>query len=473
MEIELNYNTERATFSGKFAISIKVNSFPCSNFMKPFSLFLFFAVFLFCQNAPAQNAAAKTLDGCWYLTFDLPDSLYSAAFSFKTDEAGAVKTATLSEPNVYLTGGALDGNDLKLNGKSAFGDVVIKAQYDGEKISGKWSVGFVGGEVSGVREPVGKRKTDYLQVFEQTWKTVNDKFYDPKFNGVDWKTVGTTYRARIAKATDDAEFMNAMREMLKELKVSHVGFYYSPFENEFKPKKQPVQNPAPLQSVVWKKLAPEIGYMQIKQFTESAEAVAEIDKAFAEIGDAPNLIVDLRGNGGGTLSMAIRLGDYLYPKTTYVGFFASRQGLTRFKTDSMDALKPEKLPVYSGYRLEEFWAAVEKDGAVMIASGGRAKHYRGKIVFLIDERCGSTTEGFLAVVKEMKLGTLVGRKTRGVVLSAVSEKTAGDWLVKYPKADYRTPQGKRIEGIGVEPDITVDKGKELERALEILKNPSN
>lgn len=436
-----------------------------------FYILLLFSIVLFCfSNAPAQNTE-DGLNGRWYLTFDLPDAVYRAAVSFQTDENGAVKAATLSQPNVYLTGGNLSGNDLKLNGKSAFGDVVITARFDGATIKGKWAVGFIGGEMSGEREPKDKSKTDYLQVFDQSRQAISDNFYDPKFNGVDWKAIGEKYRVPAAKAANDAEFMTLMREMLKELKVSHVGFYYSPFENEYAPKNKTVQNTAPLQSVVWKKLAPETGYMQIKQFTETAESVAEIDKAFAEIGDAPNLIIDLRGNTGGTLSMAMRIGDYLFPKTTYVGFFASRDGLKRYKIDSMELLKPEKLPVYSGYKLSEFMTQLDKDGAVMISSGGRAKNYRGKIVFLIDERCASTTEGFLAVVKEMKLGTLVGRKTRGAVLTAVSEKTAGDWLVRYPKADYRTPLGKRIEGIGVEPDITTEKGKELERALEIIKMP--
>lgn len=437
--------------------------------MKFYAVFFVIIVFLSVSAASAQSSADNNLNGRWYLTFDLPDAVYKAAVSFATDETGTVKAATLSQPNVYLTGGSLNGNDLKLNGKSAFGDVVITAQFDGAAIKGKWAVGFIGGEMSGEREPADKSNTDYLQVFEQSRRTVSDNFYDPKFNGVDWKSIGEKYRPLAAKAANDAEFMTLMREMLKELKVSHVGFYYSPFENEYAPKNKTVQNAAPLQSVVWKKLAPETAYMQIKQFTETAESVAEIDKAFAEIGDAPNLIIDLRGNTGGTLSMAMRIGDYLFPKTTYVGFFASRGGLKRHKTDSMDLLKPEKLPVYSGYKLSEFMMQLDKDGAVMISSGGRAKNYRGKIVFLIDERCASTTEGFLAVVKEMKLGTLVGRKTRGAVLTAVSEKTAGDWLVRYPKADYRTPLGKRIEGIGVEPDITVEKGKELERALEIIK----
>ena len=113
---------------------------------------------------------------------------------------------------------------------------------------------------------------------------------------------------------------------------------------------------------------------------------------------------------------------------------------------------------------------MDKNGAVAIVSGGRApKIYNGEIVILINERCASTTEAFVAVVKEMNLATLVSSKTRGAVLSAVSGKTVDDWLVRYPKADYRTPQGKRIEGVGVEPDVAAEKNKELETALQMFE----
>ena len=51
------------------------------------------------------------------------------------------------------------------------------------------------------------------------------------------------------------------------------------------------------------------------------------------------MIIDLRGNTGGTLSVAMRLGDFLFAKQTAVGFFATREGLKRNKAVSMDALK--------------------------------------------------------------------------------------------------------------------------------------
>ncbi len=434
------------------------------------------ALLLWCFHCAAfgQNKTAGQLDGRWYLTFDLPDSIYKSAVAFKVETGGAVKTANLGEPLLFLDGGTIDGNQLKLSGKSAYGNVTITADLAGDKISGKWSLGFVGGAMSGEREPADKPKTNYSSVFERTWKTFDEKFYDPNFNGVAWRGIGDKYRPLIAKIADDAEFINTMRQMLKELKVSHVGFYYSPFENAITAKKSvAAENAASFQPLTWKKISPEIGYLQIKEFTESAEAVASVDRAFAEIGDAPNLVIDLRGNTGGTLSVAMRLGDFLFDKPTPVGFFATREGLKRNKVDSMDKLNAAKLPVYSGYKLDDFWASMDKNGAVAITSGGRApKIYRGKVVILINERCASTTEAFVAVVKEMNLATLVGTKTRGAVLSAVSEKTVGDWLVRYPKADYRTARGKRIEGAGVEPHVAAEKNKELEIALQTLKKPN-
>lgn len=39
-----------------------------------------------------------------------------------------------------------------------------------------------------------------VEVFEKVWKTIEEKYYDPSFNGVDWSTVRERYRPR-AEAT--------------------------------------------------------------------------------------------------------------------------------------------------------------------------------------------------------------------------------------------------------------------------------
>jgi carboxyl-terminal processing protease len=50
---------------------------------------------------------------------------------------------------------------------------------------------------------------------------VNDLFYDPKFNGVNWAEVRTRYEPLVAKVASDREFHNLLQQMLNELHQSH------------------------------------------------------------------------------------------------------------------------------------------------------------------------------------------------------------------------------------------------------------
>lgn len=87
--------------------------------MKLRLLILLALPFCFSSTAFSRDKSANPLDGRWYLTFDLPDSVYKSAVAFKVEEGGAVKTADLGEPLLFLDGGIFDGNQIKLSGKSA------------------------------------------------------------------------------------------------------------------------------------------------------------------------------------------------------------------------------------------------------------------------------------------------------------------------------------------------------------------
>lgn len=71
---------------------------------------------------------------------------------------------------------------------------------------------------------IPQTKVSYEEVFHAVWQTVNDNFYDPNFEGVDWRAVREGYRPRVAKVRNDNEFYELMRKMLKELPVSHLEF---------------------------------------------------------------------------------------------------------------------------------------------------------------------------------------------------------------------------------------------------------
>ncbi|MBD2730297.1 S41 family peptidase [Nostoc sp. FACHB-892] len=63
------------------------------------------------------------------------------------------------------------------------------------------------------------------QIFEQVWQTVNDNFYDPNFNGVDWKAIKKQYQPQLIKADSSKDAAVVLNQMLSQLKSSHTRFY--------------------------------------------------------------------------------------------------------------------------------------------------------------------------------------------------------------------------------------------------------
>jgi carboxyl-terminal processing protease len=57
--------------------------------------------------------------------------------------------------------------------------------------------------------------------FEIVWQTVDKSFYDPNFNGVDWKAVHDRYAPRVALANSDHELYALLQLMVNELHQSH------------------------------------------------------------------------------------------------------------------------------------------------------------------------------------------------------------------------------------------------------------
>lgn len=70
--------------------------------------------------------------------------------------------------------------------------------------------------------------SDRTEIFEFVWRTVNEKYYDPTFHGVDWAAVRERYRPRMEAATNDQEFYAQFELMLAELRDDHTRFHPPP-----------------------------------------------------------------------------------------------------------------------------------------------------------------------------------------------------------------------------------------------------
>jgi carboxyl-terminal processing protease len=63
------------------------------------------------------------------------------------------------------------------------------------------------------------------QFFEQVWQTINENFYDPNFNGVDWQAIKKQYQPQLIKAQSNKDVAVVLNQMLSQLKSSHTRFY--------------------------------------------------------------------------------------------------------------------------------------------------------------------------------------------------------------------------------------------------------
>lgn len=61
-----------------------------------------------------------------------------------------------------------------------------------------------------------------VEVFEKVWKTIEEKYYDPSFNGVDWEAVRGRYRPQIEAAAGEEEFYELLNRMAGELRDAHT-----------------------------------------------------------------------------------------------------------------------------------------------------------------------------------------------------------------------------------------------------------
>jgi C-terminal processing protease CtpA/Prc len=67
-------------------------------------------------------------------------------------------------------------------------------------------------------------KKDRLDAFEDIWETINEKYYDPSFNGVNWRAVRESYRPLIERASSDEDFYVLLKRMVGELHDAHTRF---------------------------------------------------------------------------------------------------------------------------------------------------------------------------------------------------------------------------------------------------------
>ena len=105
-------------------------------------------------------------------------------------------------------------------------------------------------------------------------------------------------------------------------------------------------------------------------------------------------------------------------------------------------------------------------------------HIGAKIIALCGRSSQSYCEVYLSVLKHNKLATLVGQPTAGANGNVIDTPLPGELKVNWTGMLVRNPDKSRFFGVGIIPDVIVDKtvddikngrDPELEKALELLR----
>ena len=64
-----------------------------------------------------------------------------------------------------------------------------------------------------------------LAVFDDVWETIQDRYYDPKFHGIDWQAKRSVFRPAAARAGNTHEFYEVLRQMIASLRDAHTRVY--------------------------------------------------------------------------------------------------------------------------------------------------------------------------------------------------------------------------------------------------------
>ena len=180
-----------------------------------------------------------------------------------------------------------------------------------------------------------------------------------------------------------------------------------------------------------------IGYIRISSFSErTAEEFKQTYDKLAKDG-MKGLILDLRGNPGGLVSSCVDVAQMLVPKGPIVSV-VKKDGS---KETYSSSLETEKYP----------------------------------IVVLIDGNSASAAEILAGALQDTQAATLVGAKSygKGSVQSVLP--LMDDDALKLTIAKYYTPNGRSIDGEGIEPDVPValpdppTADTQLQKAVEVLK----
>lgn len=305
--------------------------------------------------------------------------------------------------------------------------------------------------------------------FEALWSILDEHycFFDSK--NVDWDKVHDTYRRRISDRMTREELFIVCADMLAELRDGHVNLsapfntsYYRAWWSDYPQNfsKRLIEesyfnfNYRQSSGMMYGFLENNIGYIYYESFS-SPVGEGNLDHALNFLSTANGLIIDVRDNGGGSLTNVETFVARFIDRPTLVGYISHKTG-----------------PGHNDF--SEPYAITYRP-----AQEGRVR-WAKPIVVLTNRSTFSAANNFASVMKNLPGVTIVGSVTGGGSGVPFSSELPCGWGIRFSACSMLDALGESTEG-GITPsegcavdldpmDALSGRDTILEKAIEILNN---
>ena len=287
------------------------------------------------------------------------------------------------------------------------------------------------------KDPVSTPRTN----FESLWRMLDKKYSYFNYKGIDWNEVYSRYSPRVTDTMNDVQLFNVLFEMLSELRDSHVNlsapFNVSRYEEEFT--HSPLNFDERLVDASYLKndyyitgpfkhqllVSGTIGYVRYASF-EDEITPGSIDFVTSRFQQAKGIIIDVRSNGGGSISNVFTL-------------------CSRF-TDQSRQIYTSYLKNGPGH--EDFAAP----NNVFVSPAGIT--FTQKVCVLTNRGSYSAPSFFVLAMRNFPNVTIVGDTTGGGLGAPTGAELPNGWAYRFSCSRTLSPDGKNFES-GIPPDVTI------------------
>jgi len=371
------------------------------------------------------------------------------------------------------------------------------------------------------------------QVFEEAWRTMKNRFYDAKMNGVNWAAAQDKYETLLPNIADTEELHNLIMEMIGELNASHTGIsgggglpgeprperiltrypgfnmaadasgYYKvesiyrhgPADHEY----MKIANGNFILAVNGKELKTKDNYWQLFNVLPGKKLDFLLNSKASTDGAWTITVDPLTAAAQSNLEYALWVENrkLMVEKLTSgeIGYLHIKAmdapSLAKFQEDLIENRGKKALIIdqrfNGGGGIDQELLEILNQRKQYQLTRGRdsvevarpVQAFFGPMAVLQNERSASDAEMFPDGFRRLGLGKLVGVPTMGAVIGTGSYTLLDGSALRTPGAGVFTAAGENLENFGVQPDVYIDNGpadflsghdRQVEKAIEVLRS---